>query len=83
MQIHRLLSGAVTVVVFLAACGDDPSDVSTGSTVVGSTISATLEEWKVQIDADSVGSGDVVFSLTSMTPDPLARDHDQSSRSDG
>jgi plastocyanin len=60
----RLFAVTLMVATFLVACGDDDAEVSDGSTPGGSTISGTLTEWDVQVDRESIGAGDVVFSIT-------------------
>jgi hypothetical protein len=64
MRFSRFFSVASIAVVFLSACGDDEADAPNGFVSGDSTVFGTLTEWDVQVDRDSIGAGEVVFSMT-------------------
>jgi uncharacterized cupredoxin-like copper-binding protein len=51
----------------LVSCGTDPSDDATGGTeavaVVSNKITGSVEEWKVNVSAQSAEAGEVIFAI--------------------
>ena len=51
----------------LISCGTDPSDDATGGTeavaVVSNKITGSVEEWKVNVSAQSAEAGEVIFAI--------------------